>query len=837
MANEYDHIFLNNAARPEPFTSFGSGGGGATLPTRERVTHSEHLIRRFEAIRNQEDADRSNRTARSIPTRSGTYLEFESEVGYELLTKSLDSPSKGIRLLCVHKPLEGAGLTQAIVYVPHGQERYFLQKVEEYGDSGKDLVSGSPKNAPLVSSIADAKLALMESLWLPEERSRIPQSSAMWCEAWIRIEEQFDFEIQLQQFQRISAAVGIEFKTDMIRFPERVVLLILADQAMLTELFMQSDQLAELRVAQEVAGYWMRELRPSEQRQWAENLLERINWQPTNVKVCILDSGVNNGHPLLSPFLADADCLTINPNWGTADVSAISGRGGHGTLMAGLGAFGDLQAALESLDTVEVKHRLCSVKILPRTGNSPKELWGNYTSQAVARAEEANPEHLCIFCLAVTTDADIDRGRPSSWSAEVDNIAFGNLGIRRLFLISGGNITDQDFWSGYPEKNREWSVQNPAQAWNALTVGAYTEKNRIQERGFENAMPVAPMGGLSPHSATSNLWEKRKWPIKPEIVFEGGNVFKRHTEGGEIVDQHEDLQVLSTAKNLTERLFDAFGGTSPATAKAAWFAAQIATRYPEAWPETIRALMVHSADWTEQMLLQFPDIGTPRNNIYELLRTFGYGVPNLQRALNSTERAFSFVAEEEIQPFRRESGKKASMHEMHLFQLPWPKEILLGLGETSVKLKVTLSYFVEPGPGEVGWKDRYRYPSFALRFEVNHVGDSESEFKRRINARATSVEEGRITGADNSRWKIGIDNRNLGSIHSDCWEGTAADFADCNMIAVYPVIGWWREREHLRKYDSTARYSLIVSLETEIEQVELYSAVQSLIATSTPIEV
>ena len=36
--------------------------------------------------------------------------------------------------------------------------------------------------------------------------------------------------------------------------------------------------------------------------------------------------------------------------------------------------------------------------------------------------------------------------------------------------------------------------------------------------------------------------------------------------------------------------------------------------------------------------------------------------------------------------------------------------------------------------------------------------------------------------------------RNLGSIHSDVWHGTAADLAERDYIAVYPVICWWRER-------------------------------------------
>jgi len=34
-------------------------------------------------------------------------------------------------------------------------------------------------------------------------------------------------------------------------------------------------------------------------------------------------------------------------------------------------------------------------------------------------------------------------------------------------------------------------------------------------------------------------------------------------------------------------------------------AAQIMAEYPEIWPETVRALLIHSARWTEKMKKQF----------------------------------------------------------------------------------------------------------------------------------------------------------------------------------------------------------------------------------------
>ncbi len=36
---------------------------------------------------------------------------------------------------------------------------------------------------------------------------------------------------------------------------------------------------------------------------------------------------------------------------------------------------------------------------------------------------------------------------------------------------------------------------------------------------------------------------------------------------------------------------------------------------------------------------------------------------------------------------------------MRLHRLPWPKEVLEQLGGLEVRMRVTLSYFIEPSPG------------------------------------------------------------------------------------------------------------------------------------------
>ena len=134
-------------------------------------------------------------------------------------------------------------------------------------------------------------------------------------------------------------------------------------------------------------------------------------------------------------------------------------------------------------------------------------------------------------------------------------------------------------------------------AWNALTVGAYTQLDSISDNSFKDYAPVAAKNALSPFSTTSFTWENR-WPIMPEIVMEGGNLAH---DGAGFVSECDDLSVTSTFFKPTESHFCSFNMTSAATAQAAWFAAQIQSTYPDIWPETIRALMVHSAKWTDAL--------------------------------------------------------------------------------------------------------------------------------------------------------------------------------------------------------------------------------------------
>lgn len=833
MANLYKHIFISGNVKPEKYKQSPKQGKIPVIPQRDRAAHSRKLLQKFDEIWQEKKLLQQTRTAEKIATKEGTYLSFTSAADHDLITKSLENIKKGIRLLNIKEEIidESHKQIKATVYIPNGMEGFFIKKIADYEDTTKKSPKGKPKNEKLVNSIEDVSIALLEGLWT-DNLQLIPAECSKWCEAWLNVNtNEGNEKTQIAMFIATLESMGIEFKSSSIIFPERAVLLINANRSQLLELMLRSDLLAEFRSGQETAGFWMNE-NAIEQQAWVEDLLKRIELaDDSNVKVCVLDTGVNNGHQLLQPLLSNADSLTANATWGTSD--HYTERAGHGTLMAGIAGYGNLENALTNRTKVLITHKLCSVKILPPPihGETPKELWGDVTAQGIYTAEIQNPQMILLYCMAVTSKDDVERGRPSSWSGAVDNLAYNEGENQRMIIVSAGNVRDDEAWRNYPDSNFVTSIENPAQSWNALTVGAFTEKIKVNDEEFNNHIPVANEGELSPFSTTSLVWEKN-WPVKPDVVFEGGNLMKA-PDGS--VTGHEDLDLLSTSKSFNIKPFDTINATSAATAQASWFAAKIAYEYPLAWVETIRGLIVHSATWNGAMLQQMNVHPGNRSEYKKLMKVFGFGVPDFNKALYSRESALTFITQETIQPFSFNERNQPETNEIHFFNFPWPKELLLSLSATPVTLRITLSYFIEPGAGEIGWKDKYRYQSHGMRFDVNNVDEDEDDFRKRINVEAR--EEGdELNGSSGSgRWKIGINNRSNGSIHSDFLEGTAAELASCNLIGVFPVIGWWRERKHLNKVETKARYSLIVSLETPAVDVELYTTVKNMI--QIPIEI
>ena len=761
----------------------------------------------------------------------GLQVEFESFPDVELAFESLARERSGIELLNVRHE---ENRTLATVFVPDGKLDHFEGLIRDYFAEKRDKAGRLRDNRRLIDAIQQIRAASLRALWTDApEVFPTTDEGPVWWEVWLPVRR--DRRATMESFRERAEAQGMMVAQEELIFPERTVLLARASVEQMRHSMVTLNSIAELRRPKETAEFFD-SLPPDEQVEWLEDLLSQTRFAAEHEQrpyVCLLDTGVNRGHPLLAPAFDPNDLYTVEPGWGTGDTD------GHGTEMAGVALAGNLTEFLAANVPVEIIHRLESVKLLPSggaTGTDPQH-HGYLTVEAVARPGITAPSRLRVFGMAVTARDNRDRGRPSAWSAAIDALAadVGDDGNnRRLFVVSAGNINDSNAWLYYSDSNDTDGIHDPAQAWNALTVGACTDLVRITDPDAGGYSPVAPKGGLSPFSTTSLTWE-RHWPLKPDIVLEGGNAAK--DSFGSV--SMPSLSLLTTHHLPADRLFTTTNATSAATALASRFAARVMASYPRLWPETIRALIVHSAEWTSTMKRQFlPAAGNPSKGKYlNLLRRCGFGVPDIDRALWSVSNSLTMVVEESLQPFKRETRRQPTLRDMHLHSLPWPRDVLEGLGATQVEMRVTLSYFIEPNPSRRGHRSRYRYESHGLRFDVKRPFESTDQFRKRINLAARDEEEGTRRSSDSDpSWLIGTQGRHRGSLHGDIWHGTAADLASRETIAVYPTAGWWKTRPAMERYDQEARYALVVSIKAPEVDVDLYTEVANLIASMVQVE-
>lgn len=819
------HVLLPGPTVREPYQPPRSSQR-TRLPTiEEPERHGRRLLERFDELAGP---------IRAVAEPKGLLMEVEGFPDFDLNLLSLDAGGLELRAVTRRPVAEGGDVERAVVFVPSGKIGKFRQKIERYLGEGR-TVKGRRKNAGLIDTIHDFDRAVLRSLWT--EREPFPdEDQAIWWEVWLRREPAAGAEREVGEpgpewarFQRAAEAAGIRLRPRLLVFGDRTVAVALTTASALATAFEDLDDLAELRRARETAEFF-RGLRPPEQMEWIQELLDRTSFSGEDAPaVCVLDTGVNRFHPLLEPALPEESWLACM-GWSRDD------HHGHGTEMAGLALLGDLTEALPSTDPLELRHQLESVKILPPPGREHSaeddgpDLWGAITAEACARAEIAAPERRRCFSMAVTASA-CDRGQPTSWSAAVDALAAGHIVVPtsddlelvvdrpapRLIVVSAGNVGAPG--PPHPENCDTALVEDPAQAWNALTVGAFTERAVIEGAEWDGWSPVARPGDLSPYSTTSVTFEPQ-WPIKPEVVLEGGNAAVS-ASGAEVVSEVPSLSLLTTSRDLLDSPFELSNATSAACSLASRMAARLSAGHPHLWPESIRGLIVHSARWTPPMTGAFDAVGNSKRQRLSLLRRYGYGVPDFDRAAKSARDAVTLLAQSTIHPF--EAGR---MREMDLYQLPWPDEVLRELGGESVRLRVTLSYFIEPNPGRRGWTKRFSYASHGLRFEIKGGAEDDDHFRWRLNERARLEEEGERNGKpQDPYWFLGEAAQNKGSIHSDCWTGPAAVLAERSLLAVYPVGGWWK---HLRKRDRSAdgvRYCLVVSIESDAEDIDLWTPV------------
>lgn len=814
------HIDITDRAITRLYQAPQENMGGGSAP-RVRDAHGARLQAELAAAFQGADATRP--TDDRLEPAPATYLEIDLRRG--------DNPKvleqKTAHIVPGATRLQEDETTTVALYVPDEARPILEGILRDYTSGPLTPKAQLPRHKPKVEAIEAIRQARLETFWT-DDLDALPADpqQAIWWEVWCFKGMEAK---TLEAAERLGARVATP--DNRLYFPETVVVPILANRVTIELLLFAAAGISELRRASASPTFFT-DVDRENQIGWAENLAERTTWPGSNAPaVCILDTGVNRAHVLIEPALAATDVTSIVAEWGADD-----GPDGHGTGMAGLALHGDLVAPLSDNRELVLTHRLESVKILPPDGfdvNDPRS-YGAITQSAVALAEIAASHRTRVFCMAVTNE-NVSGARPTTWSAAIDQAAVGNMtgdddeAPRRLFLISAGNAPapvqrDQILSAD------DYPVEDPAQAWNAITVGGYTDKVEIDDEGYENWSPLAEAGEISPFTRTSVRWPQNKSPFKPEIVMESGN--RAVSPAGDEVLSVDSLALLTTGHEVAQHPLVPFSATSAATAQAARLAAMLSAAYPDMWPETIRALIIHSAEWTEAMTASLD--GANKRDAYSLLRRFGYGVPSFERASASADNHLALIAQNTITPFRSTDGRK--FRDCHFYRLPWPREVLEGL-DADIRLKITLSYFIEPNPGASSAIDPQRYQSHGLRFDLRRRLETVTQFVERVNPLERDDPKARVVVTPDEGWRFGSQSFSAGSLHCDEWLGPAVQLTSRDIICVKPVMGWWRTRGTRDECNRQTRYGLVATLSAPGVEVDLHTPITLLVENAMNVEI
>jgi hypothetical protein len=424
----------------------------------------------------------------------------------------------------------------------------------------------------------------------------------------------------------------------------------------------------------------------------------------------------------------------------------------HGTAMASLICHSELDANATSLSRkiyirpiMKPDQSPGGVEVLPRD-----VFFEDLLERAVKRMyegegdEPATASSVRIINLSVCDTNRPFHRFPSPLARLVDWLSY-KYGV--LFNISAGNIPDdlrlgvsaQEFlklndeeklaatMKGIAAEKRNRTVVSPAEAINALTVGALHDDWAPVEE-LPDAVDVVPDRALP--SPISALGPGFRGSVKPDVFFPGGRQLWREQGGGiyECITSargpgHKVASAPVAAGEVARTVYTR--GTSNATALVSRAGGVIHDVLVEVFsdkemdiPESqlaplLKALLVHGASWdtrseTLANCLGLKGISKKR----ELARYLGYGVPDFDRVVECTATRATAIGFGSIEKDER-----------HEYRFPLP--LSLSGGDKWRRLTITLAWISPINPGNRNY--RRAALSFDSKTIQSDVGGSRTE--------------------------------------------------------------------------------------------------------------
>lgn len=431
--------------------------------------------------------------------------------------------------------------------------------------------------------------------------------------------------------------------------------------------------------------------------------------QVSDPKVCIIDSGIQQEHRLLIAAIDSVASKSFVP--GDTSTADVGGNGGHGTRVAGAVLY---PAKIPRSGNYTLPCFIQNARVLVSQNNLsllPESLYPPKLMEDVVASFNGTR----IFNMSINSMSASKLIHMSQWAAAIDKLMFEK---NILFILSAGNLDSQsnnvlkpgikehlNAGRNYPSFLLEGSsrIANPAQSSFALTVGS------ICLEKFDDGLKDSFGGKEDPSSFSRTglgLWGM----IKPDVVEYGGDFAKEKNTAPNI--SKEPLISPELVKSTSGGGYgignDAVG-TSFAAPKVAHIAASLQKLYPDESVNLYRALIAQSARLPESIF---------RNPTMNNIRHYGYGIPNLPRATENSEKRITLIASDKL------SAKQA-----FAYSLKVPAQMRRPGEDYDILIEVTLSFFAQPRRTR---RRTQSYLSTWLNWESSKLNESFAQFKNRI---------------------------------------------------------------------------------------------------------
>ncbi|MBU3917227.1 S8 family peptidase, partial [bacterium] len=329
------------------------------------------------------------------------------------------------------------------------------------------------------------------------------------------------------------------------------------------------------------------------------NDIPHIDDPPDNAPgLVILDSGLTTNHPFLSSAIGDAQSFIQNKD--------ASDENGHGTLVAGLGLYGDIASAVKN-GALTPKLRIFSGRILDENNENNTGFVEKQIDEAVRYFFD---QYGCkIFNLSFGDKRKPYLGRHVKGLSYVLDSLSRELEI--LFIVSAGNVngglkSGLDWKKEYPQylSEDDWALIEPAPAVNVITVGSLARYDQtINSQRYPSDPDEIPIALHNQPSPFSRRGYSIGGAIKPDLVAYGGNWAVNTRAGANFLVPNSGLGELSTSFNFASgKLLASESGTSMAAPQVAHLAALLLAEYPGIDTNVIRALLTANAEIPEQSI-------------------------------------------------------------------------------------------------------------------------------------------------------------------------------------------------------------------------------------------